>query len=228
MSIRDPTSNDARDSNSTSAGKIWRVSAMYWKRKLWQNLKTHEWIIQKPRKNYVQWNACSNLQIELTEVEHIFAIRSQLKVSKVFLKRGCMDIGMNAYNIDNASYIFNYISKVDFGLSKLLRQAVSETEAGNVTLRERFRKISNVFINCQLMSAQEAVYLNLSLPLSKLSWDNWFVIQCEWTSLWNLMLIDNLEWNVVIKVNLMIYNRWFLNSIHIHRSATCLLKPKNE
>lgn len=63
-----------------------------------------------------------------------------------------MDVGTNAYNSDIlhmfesnmdiqfilndfavAAYIVNYISKVDSDLSKLLRQAVAETKAGNDT-----------------------------------------------------------------------------------------------
>lgn len=127
-------------------------------------------------------------QLELSEQEYLFAIRSSLKKSTVFLKRGSMDIGINAYNREIlqmfesnmdiqfilnefavASYIVNYISKIDSGLSKLLRQAVAEIDVGNLTLRERFRKISNVFNNGLLLSAQEAVYLCLSMPLSKSS-----------------------------------------------------------
>ncbi|XP_031637004.1 uncharacterized protein LOC116349612 [Contarinia nasturtii] len=133
-------------------------------------------------------------EMGLTENEYIFAIRSSLNKSKVFLKRCSCDVGTNAYNYDIlhmfesnmdiqfilneyavASYIVNYISKVDSGLSKLLRQAVADTNAGNVSLREKFRKVSNAFINGLLLSAQEAAYLCLSMPLSKSSVDVVFI-----------------------------------------------------
>lgn len=128
------------------------------------------------------------VELEMNEIDYIFAIRSVLKVSKVYLQRSSMDVGINAYNKDIlqlfecnmdiqfilnqfavASYIVNYISKVDSGLSKLLRQAVAETEAGNFTLRNRLQKVLNVFLNAVLISSQEAAYLNLSMPLSKSS-----------------------------------------------------------
>lgn len=96
-------------------------------------------------------------ELDLSEVECIFAIRSTLKKSRVYLKRLSTEVGINAYNEDIlrmfesnmdiqfilnefavASYIVNYISKADSNLSKLLRQAVAETDAGNTTIRERF------------------------------------------------------------------------------------------
>lgn len=86
-------------------------------------------------------------ELKLSENEYIFAIRCTLKVSKVYLQRGSMDVGINAYNKDIlnifesnmdiqfilnefavAAYIVNYISKVDSGLTKLLRQAVADTQ----------------------------------------------------------------------------------------------------
>ena len=63
------------------------------------------------------------------------------------------------------SYIINYISKTDAGLSKLLREAASDIEDGNITIKQKLQKIAKVFINGNLMSAQEAVYYCLSLPL---------------------------------------------------------------
>lgn len=104
------------------------------------------------------------------------------------MQRGSTDVGINAYNKDIlllfesnmdikfilneyavASYIVNYISKVDSGISKLLRQAVADSEAGNVTITQKMRKIINAFLNAIFISAQHAVYLNLSIPLSKSS-----------------------------------------------------------
>lgn len=133
-------------------------------------------------------------ELEMTENEYMFAVRCKVKSAKLYLKRGSLDVGTNAYNKDIlclfesnmdiqfvmdefavAAYIVNYISKSESGLSKLLRQAVADANAGNLDLRQKFRKISNVFINGSLLSAQEAVYLCLSMPLSKFSRDVVFI-----------------------------------------------------
>ena len=68
-----------------------------------------------------------------------------------------------------ASYIIKYVSKVDSGLSKILRDAASDANKGNKSVKEKFRSIANVFLNSNLMSAQEAAYHALSMPLSKCS-----------------------------------------------------------
>uniref|UniRef100_A0A8D8XYD7 ATP-dependent DNA helicase n=1 Tax=Cacopsylla melanoneura TaxID=428564 RepID=A0A8D8XYD7_9HEMI len=125
-------------------------------------------------------------QLDMGEEDYILAIRSSLKQVKVFLKRGSKEVGVNAYNKDIlclfesnmdiqfvleeyglASYIVNYISKSEAGLSKLLRNASKDIDSGNVSLKEKFRKIGNVFLNGSLMSAQEAVYYLLCMPVSK-------------------------------------------------------------
>lgn len=69
----------------------------------------------------------------------------------------------------------NYIAKCESGVSKLLRQAVIDSDNGNLDLRQKFRKISNVFINASSLSAQEALYHCLSMPLSKFSRDCIFI-----------------------------------------------------
>ncbi|CAH1393675.1 unnamed protein product [Nezara viridula] len=65
------------------------------------------------------------------------------------------------------SYVSNYISQIESGLSKLLRDAAEDCQWGNLALKDKFRIISNVFIRSSLMSAREAA--NLSLPVSKSS-----------------------------------------------------------
>uniref|UniRef100_A0A8D8ZHS9 ATP-dependent DNA helicase n=1 Tax=Cacopsylla melanoneura TaxID=428564 RepID=A0A8D8ZHS9_9HEMI len=127
-------------------------------------------------------------KLQITEEEYMLAIRSSINQARVFLKRSSLEVGINAYNRDIlhlfesnmdiqfileeyglASYILNYVSKIESGLSKLLRDAAEDIGNGNMTLREKMRKISNVFNNGSLMSTQEAVYYLLSLPLSKSS-----------------------------------------------------------
>lgn len=137
-------------------------------------------------------------ELNLTEDQYIYAIRCSIKQIKVFLKRGSSDVGVNSYNreilcfweanidvqfiIDEyavAVYMNNYINKSEGGMSKLLRQAVADTRAGNLDLRKRFRKISNVFINGSLLSAQEAVYLNLSVPMARFSHEVIFINRAD-------------------------------------------------
>lgn len=123
-------------------------------------------------------------KLDLTEHEYYQAIRSNLTRTDVFLRRYSLEVGINAYNkqilqlfecnmdiqfVVNeyavASYIVNYISKTEAGLSKMLRAAVKETkEKKFMGHRKRLQHISNVLSNGSLMSAQEAAYVNLSLP----------------------------------------------------------------
>lgn len=127
-------------------------------------------------------------ELECSEDAYIEALRSTLKKPKIFLKRSSLEVGINCYNTDMlnlfesnvdiqfvvneyavASYIVNYLSKPEAGLFKLMREAAEEFKDGNKSLREKIRKISNVFNNATTMSAQEAVYLSLSMPISKTS-----------------------------------------------------------
>lgn len=129
-------------------------------------------------------------KLHMTEIQYMLAIRSSLNQTRVFLKRNSLEVGINCYNKDIlhlfesnmdiqfvleeyvlASYIINYISKVESGMSKLLRNAAKEIEMGNNTrtLRDKMRKICNIFLNSNLMPAQEAAYCVFSLSLSKSS-----------------------------------------------------------
>ncbi|CAH0384546.1 unnamed protein product [Bemisia tabaci] len=127
-------------------------------------------------------------ELGMTEDRYILAIRSSLKRPQVFLRRTSREVAINAHNktllylfeanIDMqfileeyglASYIINYISKADAGLSKLLQEAADDIKNGYTNVREKLRNISNVFINANLMSAQEAVYQSYPLPIIKSS-----------------------------------------------------------
>ncbi|WAR00547.1 hypothetical protein MAR_024919 [Mya arenaria] len=115
---------------------------------------------------------------------YILAIRSGLKKTQVFLKRRVVDMRVNAYNMGILKiwqantdlqfvldpwavcvYISSYMIKSQRGMSKLLRHACEEAKAGNHTIRERMRIISNKLLNHCEVSAQEAVYLLLQMPL---------------------------------------------------------------
>jgi len=62
-----------------------------------------------------------------------------------------------------AVYITNYISKAQKGMSELLRQAC--TEARKATIKQQVRDIGSKFLNNVEISAQEAVYIVLQLPM---------------------------------------------------------------
>ena len=74
-----------------------------------------------------------------------------------------------------ASYIVGYISKSQRGTSVQLDAAAKEARKGNLDLKKQVRHIGNVFSNCVEVSAQEAVYLDLLIPLTKCTRDIVFI-----------------------------------------------------
>ena len=74
-----------------------------------------------------------------------------------------------------ASYIVGYISKSQRGMSAQLDAAAKEARKGNLDLKKLVRHIGNVFSNCVEVSAQEAVYLDLQIPLTKCTRDIVFI-----------------------------------------------------
>uniref|UniRef100_A0ABD2WDP3 Uncharacterized protein n=1 Tax=Trichogramma kaykai TaxID=54128 RepID=A0ABD2WDP3_9HYME len=122
--------------------------------------------------------------LQLTEEEYINAIRSTLKTKKIFYKRNSLEVAINPYNptilkllesnmglqgvLDAyaaAFYMVNYVTKIEAGLSKLLKEASEDAEDGNLDLNQKLSKIANIFINGHVLSTQEAAYQILSLPL---------------------------------------------------------------
>ena len=51
-------------------------------------------------------------------------------------------------------------------MSAQLDAAAKEARKGNLDLKKQVRYIGNVFSNCVEVSAQEAVYLDLQIPLT--------------------------------------------------------------
>ena len=126
--------------------------------------------------------------------EYIRCIRSSLKAPKVFLKRKTNEMRVNLVNesillawkanldiqivlepYGCASYIVGYISKSQRGMSAQLDAAAKEARKGNLDLKKQVRHIGNVFSNCVEVSAQEAVYLDLQMPLTKFTRDIVFI-----------------------------------------------------
>ena len=123
-------------------------------------------------------------QLGLTEERYVAAIRSTLRRPSIFLKRSTNAIFINGYNpkilqtwranidiqyiLDEyacASYILSYINKSDGGISKLLKQVNEDVRRGNLCLRDRLRKIGNVFNNFTQVSQQEAAVGVLGINL---------------------------------------------------------------
>ena len=117
--------------------------------------------------------------------KYIKAVRSQLKATKIIVKRAPKDARINPYskkilmlmqsNIDVQfvldpyaciGYIVEYINKPSRGISKLLRSCVEEFKAGNYSLREKIKKLSCTYYNGTEISAQEAAWCRLRLPMS--------------------------------------------------------------
>ena len=126
--------------------------------------------------------------------DYISCIRSSLKAPKVFLRRKVKEMRINPFNENIllawkanldiqivlepygcASYIVGYISKSQRGMSAQLDAAAKEARRGNLDLKKQVRHIGNVFSNCVKVSAQEAVYLDLQIPLTKCTRDIVFI-----------------------------------------------------
>ena len=130
----------------------------------------------------------------LTYDKYINSVRSSLKKKQILLKRAVKDTRINAHNFHilriwqaNTDlkyvldpwavcvYIASYMMKSQRGMSVLLQTAAKEAKRGNVKLRDKLRLISNKFLNHCEISAQEAIYLLLQLPLTQSSRDVIFV-----------------------------------------------------
>ena len=72
---------------------------------------------------------------------------------------------VNAYAC--VMYITSYILKAEKGKGELLKQAAREMEQGNT--RQQLNKLGSVFLTNREVSAQEAVYRVLLMPLQRCS-----------------------------------------------------------
>ena len=128
------------------------------------------------------------INLNVTDQNYHLAIRSRLNSPTIFLRRNPNELRVNNYNsaclkawranmdiqfvLDVyacAAYIVSYISKSQKGMSQLLRRACDEARAGNSSIKQQVRDIGNQFLNSVEISAQEAVYIVLQLPMRKRS-----------------------------------------------------------
>lgn len=124
------------------------------------------------------------LQLDLDESEYIECIRSSIKSPPIFLKREPYDIRINTYmknllSIYGANhdiqyvlaacsvYIVAYMSKSQRGMSILMDKACKQARQNSTDLRKQVWTIGNSFINAVEISAQEAAYLLLQLPITR-------------------------------------------------------------
>ncbi|XP_033729556.1 uncharacterized protein LOC117318706, partial [Pecten maximus] len=132
--------------------------------------------------------------VDMSLEEYIKCIRASLKGPKIFLKRCPSEMRVNYYNpavlkawtanldiqfvLDPyacATYIVSYISKSQRGISAMLDKASQEAAEGNMDLKHQVRHIGNKFLNFVEVSAQEASYLILQMPLPQASRDVVFI-----------------------------------------------------
>lgn len=66
-----------------------------------------------------------------------------------------------------ASYVVDYFSKSQKDTSAQLDAAGREARKGNSDLKKQVKHTGNVFSNCVKVSAKEAVYLAMQIPLTK-------------------------------------------------------------
>lgn len=117
--------------------------------------------------------------------EYIEAARYQITACKIFIKRDPKDCRLNVYskkilmlmrsNMDFQfvldpyaciGYIVDYINKSCRGLSRLLRACTEDLKRGNFSIRQRLKAVGNTFYNGTEISAQEAAWCRLRLPMS--------------------------------------------------------------
>ena len=128
------------------------------------------------------------LHLKVTEENYLLAVHSSFNSATVFLKRSPNELRINNYNpaclkawrsnmdiqyvLDVyacAVYVVDYISKAQRGMSELLREACTEARKGNSIIKQQVRDIGSKFVNNVEISAQEAIYIVLQLPMRKAS-----------------------------------------------------------
>lgn len=126
--------------------------------------------------------------IDLSDEIYIHALRSQIKIPKIFLERNLIDVYINAFNSDIlklhranmdiqfvldpyacCKYITNYLFKSNRGLSAIMREGLKETLQNHMSVRKQLRTLGNKFVNASEISAQEAAYTLLGQHMSECS-----------------------------------------------------------
>ena len=123
---------------------------------------------------------------DVTEEEYHEALKKLQKTTKVLHKRNPKDRCINNYNpvilkswkanmdlqfvtdvYSCIMYIVSYITKDERELSDLLRH--TSKQANDQNIRQQLRTLGNVFLNHREITAQEAIYRALPIPLRRTS-----------------------------------------------------------
>ena len=103
------------------------------------------------------------MRINLFNGKILLAWKANLDIQIVLEPCGC------------ASYIVGHISKSQRGMSAQLGAAAKEARKGKFDLKKQVRHIGIFFSNSVEVSAQEAVHLDLQIPLTKCTRDIIFI-----------------------------------------------------
>ena len=163
-----PIDNDCDNDFDTNKKKLANIMEMI--KKLPDNVNTHE-----------EWLAF----IGMTSEQYIMLIRSTIHRRKLFMKRSPRETRINVYmkgllhawqaNHDVqfvlnpyqcVSYICDYMTKSQKGISELMQAANDEVRTGNMNLKESVRHIGNKFVNAAESPIQQCCYDILSLPIT--------------------------------------------------------------
>jgi hypothetical protein len=131
-------------------------------------------------------------------MKYIFAIRTSIKRSTVFLKRSTNASFINGYNrqlleawganidvqfvLDTyacAKYCVGYILKSEGGVSGLLQAATRDARRGNTSVKEKLKRFANILLNGTEISAQEAAQFILGIPNTMCSRQDIFISTAE-------------------------------------------------
>lgn len=122
------------------------------------------------------------LKMSYSEYEEV--LRSNLKRPTLFLRRDPAEVHINGYNPDIlriwqanmdiqpvldgyavGTYIASYMMKSQRGMSKVMQTACQTAKEGGMSIKDSFRHVGNSFLRASEISAQEAVYLTIGLPM---------------------------------------------------------------
>jgi len=122
----------------------------------------------------------------MKEDSYIMALRSSIVRDEIFLKRHSSETRVNGYNptilhtwkantdlqfiLDPWAvcfYIASYLMKSQRGISRLLQKAADEAKKGNYSVKQKLQIVGNKFLNHCEISAQEAIYILLQMPLTQ-------------------------------------------------------------
>lgn len=152
-----------------------------------KRLKEIDRLLEEKETAQLSFNAFLE-KLNLNIQDYLLTIRSQLKCSKIYIKRDPKATRINQYNkkilslmrsnmdiqfvLDPYSciqYVVDYINKSQRGLSKLIRDSMENVQNGNMSVRDKLKTVSNTLYNGSEISAQEAAWCRMQLSMASSS-----------------------------------------------------------